>query len=360
MYSVSKPTLIINEKIARNNIRQMAEKARFNNVSFEPHFKTHQSKEVGEWFRDEGVKAITVSSVSMAYYFSINGWNNITIAFPFNALEIGYLNELPKSTSLTLLVQDIDTAKKLDALNKSVHLFIEIDTGYHRSGVGYDSLIEIDDLIEVIDKSKHQFKGFYSHTGNTYSAKGEFEIVKIYEEIAPKMSTLKQVYINRKPHIAIGDTPTCSVINNFSGVDSIHPGNFVYYDYTQFQIGSCTLNQIAAFLICPVVAKYEDRAELVIYGGGVHLSKESFKTMNGLMYGLVGYMDEEGIFLAHQNSFVKSISQEHGIISSKAAIVSKIKVGDLIAILPVHSCMTVDCMNQIYTNNGTAITKMDK
>mgnify|MGYP003830392725 CR=1 FL=1 len=57
---ISKPTLVLNEQVCRNNIRQMAIKANQLNVSFRPHFKTHQSIEVGRWFRDYGIQKIAV------------------------------------------------------------------------------------------------------------------------------------------------------------------------------------------------------------------------------------------------------------------------------------------------------------
>ena len=48
----------------------MAAKARSAHVRFRPHFKTHQSLEIGRWFREFGVDAITVSSVGMAAFFA--------------------------------------------------------------------------------------------------------------------------------------------------------------------------------------------------------------------------------------------------------------------------------------------------
>ncbi|MEJ0055890.1 MAG: hypothetical protein WDN75_09720 [Bacteroidota bacterium] len=72
----------------------MAEKARKLKVSFRPHFKTHQSHEVGRWFRAEGVNSCTVSSVKMASYFAEDGWKDITVAFPLNVLEIKEVNRL--------------------------------------------------------------------------------------------------------------------------------------------------------------------------------------------------------------------------------------------------------------------------
>ena len=59
---------------------------------FRPHFKTHNSAFIGNWFRKLGIHSITVSSVSMAKFFSAYGWRDITIAFPVNPLEIGAIS----------------------------------------------------------------------------------------------------------------------------------------------------------------------------------------------------------------------------------------------------------------------------
>ena len=82
----------------------MAEKAAKSNTSFRPHFKTHQSAQIGEWFRQEGVEAITVSSVRMAKYFAANDWGDITIAFPFNVHETKQADELAGKINLLLIV----------------------------------------------------------------------------------------------------------------------------------------------------------------------------------------------------------------------------------------------------------------
>ncbi len=91
---INRPTLLVDEALCRRNIARMAEKARIAGVRFRPHFKTHQSAAIGEWFREAGVTAITVSSVSMARYFSGAGWSDITIAFPVNLREMEEINRL--------------------------------------------------------------------------------------------------------------------------------------------------------------------------------------------------------------------------------------------------------------------------
>ncbi len=76
--------------------------------------------------------------------------------------------------------------------------------------------------------------------------------------------------------LSVGDTPGCSLLPDFPGVDEIRPGNFVFYDAEQLEIGSCASNQIAVALACPIVARHPERNEVVLYGGAIHLSKESF------------------------------------------------------------------------------------
>ena len=102
---IIKPTLFIDEKKCRENINNMFSKVKTNKLEFRPHFKTHQSLEIGSWFKEVGVTKITVSSLSMAEYFSTQ-WNDITIAFPTNILEIETINTLAKKITLNLSIEN--------------------------------------------------------------------------------------------------------------------------------------------------------------------------------------------------------------------------------------------------------------
>ena len=110
MLDINKPTLIINKNLCINNIKKILEICINNNIRFRPHFKTHQSLEVGKWFKQLGIKSITVSSVSMAEYFS-DDWDDITIAFPFNILEIDIINDLSYDKEINLLIDNYDTLR---------------------------------------------------------------------------------------------------------------------------------------------------------------------------------------------------------------------------------------------------------
>ena len=346
-----KPTLIIDTLKVRRNIEKMLRKTVESKVVFRPHFKTHQSAKIGEIFRKKGVDKITVSSVSMAEYFAHHGWNDITIAFPVNLLEINEINKLASTISLNLLVESSFSANILtEHITNPVGIFIKIDTGYHRTGIDPHNSKEIDSITEIIKTTDYlQFKGFLAHAGHTYSTKSVSGIEDIYQTSVSLLNELKRRYIDDFPKLIIsyGDTPSCSIIEDFSNVDEIRPGNFVYYDIMQYQIGSCATDDIAVAVACPVVAIHPERSELVIYGGAVHLSKEFITDNEGKKnYGLVVHVDKNGWGHPIEEAYVSSISQEHGIIKMKKEELNQFKPGNVIGILPIHSCLTVNLLKQ--------------
>lgn len=344
----TKPTFLIDKEKAIKNIQKIIHKIEATNVDFRPHFKTHQSAEVGAWFRDFGIKKITVSSLDMAIYFAQNGWQNITWAFPTNILEIDRINALAKSIKLNLLVENVEVIQFLaDNLLYSASIFIKIDTGYGRTGVVWSDTAKIQAILELCNASeKLQAQGFLAHFGHTYQARGKTAIETIYQEGVQRLQRLKQHFVHDFPNlkISVGDTPSCSVLDSFEGVDEIRPGNFVYYDLMQWQIGACTLDEIAVAVACPIVAIHPERQEVVIHGGGVHFSKEFIEKNSKRIYGMIveNRGDKWGNIM--ENIYLKKLSQEHGIVQVNDAFLQKHKIGDVLKILPVHSCMTANLM----------------
>jgi len=130
---ITKPTLLIDETKCKESIKAMCLKAQKHSLAFRPHFKTHQSLEIGNWFKDYGVTQITVSSLEMAEYFATQ-WNDITVAFPVNVLEINRINSLAKTIQLNLIADNETSVKLLsDGLNHHVNMLIEVNNGQNRS-----------------------------------------------------------------------------------------------------------------------------------------------------------------------------------------------------------------------------------
>lgn len=354
---VIEPTMVLNEEICKSNIARMAQKAKAAGVTFRPHFKTHQSREIGEWFRASGVEKITVSSLNMAMKFAEWGWNDITVAFPVNCLEHEKINALASKIRLNLLLVHSEGARQLsECLKYPVGVYLGVDTGYHRDGVDANNYEKIDRIINIVAPDVNiKFEGFLTHAGHTYHARSKEEIMQIHKDNLRMLKNIKEGYIDRYPQlkISIGDTPSCSLADRFGVADEIRPGNFVFYDVTQMQIGSCDWYNIAMAVKCPVVDINLDRNEAVIYGGGVHFSKEYISREGDRpLYGLVveNHSDYWGDVVPGVE--VVSLSQEHGVVRCTDEFLANLHVGDIITVLPVHSCMTADLMKVYHMNDG--------
>lgn len=361
--NITVPTLLADKKKCFTNIKFMSDKAKKNNLIFRPHFKTHQSLEIGNWYREFGVDKITVSSIRMAEYFVSDGWSDITVAFPVNVLEIERINSLAERITLNLLITSNEAVTILNkSLSSKVNFFIKIDTGTHRTGISPENANAINSILsESIKNDKLIFKGFLAHSGHTYKAGSVEEIKKIHNEELKIMNELKTDYIKDYPEIicSVGDTPACSLLDNFEGMDEIRPGNFAFYDLQQWKIGSCSMDKIAVALACPVVSKNNERKEILIYGGGVHFSKEVSTLDDGTPYfGYVVKLNGNGWELPDKRSYIRALSQEHGLIKASDDFYSGIKIGDVVGVLPIHSCMTADCMKKMFTLDGEEIKMM--
>lgn len=356
---INKPSLLLNESICRNNIQQMIDRAKSFNCDLRPHFKTHQSQKIGAWFREYGINKCAVSSLEMAKYFFNAGWTDITVAFPLNILEHTTINNLAGKIKLNLCVESIQTVEALnDFLEHPVGVFLKIDAGYHRTGLAAENYEDIESILNALKTNPLvTIKGFLQHAGHTYQAKGKKEINEIHAYTSEKMIKLKDHFIKKYPDIIIsnGDTPTCSVSHNFDHIDEMRPGNFVFYDVMQAEIGSCNYEDIAVAMACPVVAKHPDRNEVIVYGGAVHFSKDRIEKDGKTIYGLIAEQKEKGWGNPIPDWYGKKLSQEHGTIHVPDEDFDSIKIGDLLYILPIHSCLTANLMSKYYTLDGEEI-----
>ena len=391
---ITTPTLLVDKTRCLENIRRMCQKARDAKCRLRPHFKTHASLSIARWFQeiDPEITAITVSSVSMAEYFCKDGdWKDITIAFPINILELRTIERLLTShpdLQLNLLVENteaveaLETRLKLDNKdnNRKVGIFLKIDVGYGRTGIPAEETDRIDAILQRLKSSKQlEFLGFLTHSGHTYHCRSSSissareQVQAIFQTTKDLMVSLKQAYADEFPNLqlSMGDTPCCSVVpaNEFKGVfDEMRPGNFVFYDLEQAEIGACNWEDISVAVACPIVAKHVDRRELVLYGGGVHCSKERLVVAQDesggrtkTIYGRVVRQSSSSWLDVIDGMYLRSLSQEHGIVVVPSTEdMDQYKIGDLVYVLPIHSCMAADCLKHkgYLSTDGQVLERM--
>ncbi len=363
---LEKPVLIVDPRKARRNIEIMAAKAAASAVAFRPHAKTHQSAAIAEWYRPFGVKRIAVSSLDMARYFQAAGWMDILVAVPVNVHQIPAVDALAGLCALHVLVESETAAAKLsEDISRPLGVWIEVDTGYHRTGLSIEQPDPIAAVARVLGRNPLlKLNGLLVHDGHTYRAAGRDEVRSIFER---SLGALRRAldYLAEQGftglRLSIGDTPTCSLMDVFpTPINEIRPGNFVFYDLTQAGIGACRTEDIAAAVGCPVIALHPERNEIVLYGGGVHISKESVRAEDGTVcFGRVARLraDQIGWSDALPGVSVVSLSQEQGIVRGPKEFIDAVGIGDTLVVLPVHACLTANLHGSLFVLGQGPVSK---
>lgn len=351
--AITHPTLLLDTTIAQRNLERMAAKARTSGTLFRPHFKTHQSATIGRWFKDVGVDHIAVSSANMAVYFACRGWHNILVSFPFHPAQWGWLRPLADSIDLQLLVAHQAGAAALAQLaDRPVHVWLELDSGQGRTGLPMDEPALLQQVVTTLRANpKIRIKGVHIHAGQSYHCRGAQELKNLAADLLPRIAQLRQDWLTPESWaLSFGDTPLCSYLQDLSFADEIRPGNFIFYDLMQHQIGACTPEDIAVAVACPVVDDY------FVYGGAVHLSKDRLQVKGEKVFGAVATPTGTGWAIPSDiyQQPLTNLSQEHGWLSKTAP---PLAYGTVVPVLPVHSCLTAEAMPYYLTTDGKRIEK---
>jgi D-serine deaminase-like pyridoxal phosphate-dependent protein len=344
--SIDRPTLVVDRARAERNIARMAAKAAASCVRFRPHFKTHNSVEVGEWFRDAGIRAITLSSVEHAVRFADAGWDDMTIAFPLVTQAISTIRDLAARVRLGVLLDSPEAAAALTAVESPVDVWLDVDAGYGRTGARWDDADRLSVVAAALASlPRHRLRGLLTHAGQTYHAPDAAAIEAIWADTAARLATARETVAGatgiRGLELSTGDTPACSLLARFEGVDEVRPGNFVFFDLQQLALGACAEEDIALAVACPIVGVYPSRGEAVVHGGSVQLSRDAAAGPGGeASYGRLAVVEPDGWrLLAADDGHMRSMSQEHGVLRCSPAVMARLRVGDLAFVVPAHSCL---------------------
>lgn len=344
--AIDRPTLVVDRTRAEQNIARMSAKAAASGVRFRPHFKTHNSVAVGEWFRAVGATAITVSSVEHATRFADAGWDDITIAFPLVTRAIPAIRELASRVRLGVLLDSPEAAAALAGVHAPLEVWVDVDAGYGRSGIAWDDPARLAEVATAVERlGRHRLRGVLTHSGQTYHAPSPAAIEAIWAETATRLRGARDVLAGTTGaadlEVSVGDTPGCSIVPRLDGVDEVRPGNFVFYDLQQLAVGACTEADLALAIACPIVGVYPARGEAVVHGGSVQLSRDAAPGPgDGENHGRLAVVEADGWrLLPAEDGFVRGVSQEHGVLRCSPSVLDQLRVGDLAFIVPAHACL---------------------
>eukprot|EP01132_Coremiostelium_polycephalum_P000387 gene387-488_t len=348
----------------------MVQKAKQLKVGIRPHMKTHKTLEIGKCQTEESIKKVIVSTLAEAKFFSTI-FNDILYAIPIAIGKIPRAAELhSRIDKLHLMVDHPDHIESLvnyrvqnsTLLRKPWSVFLKIDCGYHRAGANPNSSSTVE-LVESITVGKYKdhftFEGIYTHSGHSYKCFTTDEIAALARDEATVAGNFGKLLRSRGlpcPIVSIGSTPVCCHLPSDLaelGVNEIHPGNYVFYDLMQVELGNCALENVAVSVLATVISQYPDRNECLIDAGSLALSSDPGCTH--LQNRAPGF----GTVLGEPNLRVVGVTQEIGKIQSLNGApipFEKYPIGSKVRVLPNHSCLTAAMFSNYTVINKNQIT----
>lgn len=343
------PSLLLDLDVLEANLRRMQTLADRNRVRLRPHVKTHKCIEIARRQAALGARGLTVSTFHEAKAFLAAGFDDLTWALPNPLSRLDELLALPEQATLRVLVDDLEAAKMIEARaqksGRRLHIFIKIDCGYHRAGIDPRSEDALR-LAELLARSKTlAFDGILTHAGHSYHAKTQGEVRAIARQ---ELEVMLEFKARAEQHglpvqeISIGSTPTLANATELPGATELRPGNYVFFDYTQVALGSCTLADCALTVLASVISHQKNADWFVTDAGALSLSKDTgpdhLSGPNSM--GLV-FADYASRTLATDVGF-EQLSQEHGLVraGSPEALRGRYPVGARVRVLEMHSCLT--------------------
>jgi D-serine deaminase-like pyridoxal phosphate-dependent protein len=131
------PALIVDLEALERNIAAMAAFARAKSLNLRPHAKTHKSAEIARRQMAAGAVGVCCAKLGEAEALSAEGIENILITSPVvGPAAVARLTALAKTTPGLMATADHpDAVAALAATEAPLTLLVDIDPGFHRTGV---------------------------------------------------------------------------------------------------------------------------------------------------------------------------------------------------------------------------------
>ncbi|MCO4745441.1 MAG: alanine racemase [Proteobacteria bacterium] len=338
------PCAVMDLDVVERNIDRMSTRAEELGVRLRPHVKTHKIPFIGRMQTPGSFKGITVSTLAEARTFAEAGFTDITWALPLPLHRLREVVDLGAHIDLGVLVDNADTAARLAESGERLRVWMKLDCGNHRAGVDPTDPASIDLARVLYDAKNLDFQGTIAHAGHSYSTRGDPERL---QRIAEEERDLCVDFANRCesrgvafPHVSIGSTPTCAVIDQLEGVTEIRPGNYVFFDLFQQGLGVCGLDDIALTVISSVLGQHQGR--MVLDAGALALSKDPGHEDGS--FGRVRSVEGQDLPIE-----LKQLSQEHGLAQGHLPGLDRVRI------LPNHSCLVAAMHPRIYGVRGDEV-----
>jgi D-serine deaminase-like pyridoxal phosphate-dependent protein len=336
--TVDTPALIVDVDRLDGNIARWAAFARDAGVRLRPHGKTHKCVEIARKQLDAGAVGLTLAKIGEAEVMAAAGVPDIFLAYEvIGDPKLPRLLALARTTRIRVGVDSLEGAEALARAARDagvvIDALLEVDTGLGRCGVQPGAPLM--DLAQHVARLRNlRIVGLFTYRG--YRADLEAAGREEGETMVREADRLRAAGIAIE-EISVGSTPTGRSAGRVSGVTEIRPGTYVFNDATQVRWGSATPEECALTILARVISRPSRDVAVLDAGSKVLTAERGPFSSRGESYGIIrGYPDCQ----------IDRLWEEHGRVQLTDEA-RRLRVGDLVEIVPTHVCPTVNLAERL-------------
>jgi D-serine deaminase-like pyridoxal phosphate-dependent protein len=328
------PALVVFVDRVRANIERLQADLTARGIALRPHVKTHKSVRIARMQLDAGAAGLTVGTLGEAEVMASAGLRDLFLAYPVwaDGPKAGRLRVLHDTAELRVGVESVPAVERLAAAvagsRRPLHVVVEVDSGLHRTGTATPD--EAATVARAATAAGLVVDGVFTHGGHAYRP-GAAGAVALDEVTSLESSADALAAIGVEVSvISAGSTPT-RMLAASARITEIRAGTYALGDRQQVVLGAMGPDEPAAAVAGTVIATAAGRA--VLDAGAKALTKD-----------MASFVEGYGAIPAWPGAVVERLNDYHGMVSL-AAGPSRVRIGDLVAVVPNHICPVVDLVS---------------
>ena len=339
--SLETPVPIVDLDRMERNLDRLASYSAEHGLGLRPHIKTHKTPWIAAEQIARGAVGLTCATAHEAQVMSgVTG--DLLVAYPPVAPpRIQRLLALPHEVDLMVALDSAESIERLAAAardaGRAVRVLVELDVGMHRVG-----LPKVPDAIQlarlVRQRPPLRYAGFAFYPGHIREAveQQESSLQLLAGQLTAALAAFEREGL--EPDVVSGgSTPTMFRTHELPGVTEFRPGTYVFNDRTTAAVNACEWDDCALTVAATVVSTAVP-GQAVIDAGSKALGREPLRGPEGEGFGALR---------DHPEVYVRSMSEEHGILELKDTD-WRPRVGDVVHVIPNHVCIVVHLNDVVF------------
>ncbi len=297
-----------------------------------PHIKTHKIPALAQMQLDAGAVGIACQKVSEAEVFADAGFTDIQITYNIvGERKLGRLAALAKRVKITVTA---DSAPIIDGLAAAaqaegamIHVLVEVVSVNQRTGAPLDRLLAL--AKQIMNSDGLHFAGVMFYP----------TVPEIRGQMQQALAMLDAEGIPVET-VSGGSSGLILDAQHIPELTEIRMGTSIFWDWRSVLQGWATFDDCAMKIRATVVSAHEPH-RVILDSGSKTLNAE---TVDGT-YGLI---------VEYPDASIYKLNEEHGYVDF-SSVGQVPQVGDVVHIIPVHTCVVTNLHNQLYAHRGQAI-----